>query len=423
MKAPNGQPTNLNEEQWVAVRTQRFKDWFGDWEKSTRIEKLKNSEPIINKYNGEYELNRESAKAWAKDNLRNTYTNKDTGEKISVSRLGINKSTSHSMGDEAHLKSFVDIPNFIENSIFITEQEAGKENAKYSKYRYYVAGVKIGGEDYTVKITIGVDSNGNKFYDHALTQFEKGKLIDQINNQPANGFISMGAEPNPSVAEHKDTKLVSILQNNSSKVVDENGEPMVVYHGTDAEFNVFDNKKGRENMDIQGMFFSPDKFDSQGYGSKVKSFFLNIRKPSPTTFMLNFQGQNKAGVKAYEYAIKQGYDGVMEEDDGYVSEYITFYPNQIKSATDNVGTYSEERDDIRYQIIGEQGARNLDNIEESTKRIENLAVAREMETAGKSTKEIRLATGWERGADGMTVKRLELYNIDNFEIDAEYKDS
>ena len=32
MRAPNGKPTNLNERQWVQVRTQAFKDWFGDWE-------------------------------------------------------------------------------------------------------------------------------------------------------------------------------------------------------------------------------------------------------------------------------------------------------------------------------------------------------------------------------------------------------
>ena len=30
MKAPNGKATNLNEAQWIDVRTKRFKDWFGD---------------------------------------------------------------------------------------------------------------------------------------------------------------------------------------------------------------------------------------------------------------------------------------------------------------------------------------------------------------------------------------------------------
>ena len=32
LKAPNGQPTNLNEQQWLQVRTPAFKQWFGDWQ-------------------------------------------------------------------------------------------------------------------------------------------------------------------------------------------------------------------------------------------------------------------------------------------------------------------------------------------------------------------------------------------------------
>lgn len=32
VKAPNGKPTNLTENQWVQVRTPAFKQWFGDWE-------------------------------------------------------------------------------------------------------------------------------------------------------------------------------------------------------------------------------------------------------------------------------------------------------------------------------------------------------------------------------------------------------
>lgn len=32
MKAPNGQPTQLSERQWIQVRTPSFKNWFGDWE-------------------------------------------------------------------------------------------------------------------------------------------------------------------------------------------------------------------------------------------------------------------------------------------------------------------------------------------------------------------------------------------------------
>ncbi|WP_369677788.1 ADP-ribosyltransferase-containing protein, partial [Klebsiella pneumoniae] len=40
-----------------------------------------------------------------------------------------------------------------------------------------------------------------------------------------------------------------------SKVRDENGNLLKVYHGTTENFTVFDKTKGRANMDIQGMFF------------------------------------------------------------------------------------------------------------------------------------------------------------------------
>ena len=55
----------------------------------------------------------------------------------------------------------------------------------------------------------------------------------------------------------------------------------------------------------------------------------------------------------------------------------------------------------RHSLIGEQGAANLDKAEEATTRLDNLAVAREMETEGKDAKAIRMATDWERGADGL----------------------
>ena len=37
MKAPNGEETNLTEDQWLAVRTPAFKAWFGDWEADSTV--------------------------------------------------------------------------------------------------------------------------------------------------------------------------------------------------------------------------------------------------------------------------------------------------------------------------------------------------------------------------------------------------
>ena len=360
MKAPNGKPTRLTEKQWAQVRTKAFKSWFGDWEKAARIEKLRKSEPVEitgEEYKGKYELNRDSAKAWIKDNLRGEYTIADTGEKIAIGRKGINKVTSHSMGNEAHLKSLIAVPKMLEQSVFITEEKADKLNAQYPTYRYYVVGLNIAGVDYTAKLTIGVDENGNKYYDHALTEIEKGKLLDQINGQAVdNGFMSTGAEPNPSVTDSKDTKLVSILQTNSSKFVDENGEPMVFYHNTNNNFSVFDSKRNGTHTDAgwlgDGFYFYGDENEGSGYGNIKMGVFLNVRDPYYATSKENNQlaeaNSRDMSVDFRENLEEEGYDGVFYNGD-LRQEAVVFEPNQIKSATDNNGEFSQESDDIRYR--------------------------------------------------------------------------
>jgi len=59
------------------------------------------------------------------------------------------------------------------------------------------------------------------------------------------------------------------------------------------------------------------------------------------------------GSEEFSAALKrQGYDGVIAEDasDGNsYREYVAFEPNQVKSATENIGTYRTASRDIRYQ--------------------------------------------------------------------------
>ena len=75
--------------------------------------------------------------------------------------------------------------------------------------------------------------------------------------------------------------------------------------------------------------------------------------------------------------------------------------------------FNARKADVRFRFIGEKGAANLDKSEEVTTRLDNLAVAREMETDGKDARKIKLATGWERGADGKWR-----YEAEDFEVDA-----
>ena len=67
--------------------------------------------------------------------------------------------------------------------------------------------------------------------------------------------------------------------------------------------------------------------------------------------------------------------------------------------------------ELRMRVIGEVGARRMDDAVEATTMMDNLAVAKEMEEAGKDAKAIKRATGWERGAD-----KLWRYEMEDFEF-------
>ena len=303
MKAPNGQPSKLTPRQWVQVRTKAFKAWFGDWEKRSRIEKLRKSEPIVRKgdeYKGKYELNSRSAEDYVLHSLRGEYPNNDTGDVIRITRAS-RKVAHHDAENEVHLRSIAYIPEMIENAVFIEERQ-NEKGSKFDSYRYYVVGLKIGGVDYTAKLVVGV-KDGDSYYDHSLTEIEKNNLIDLTDGVKA--YVS-GNEAAPFTG--KDKRLLSILQTNSSKVVDENGEPMVVYHGTQSEFNAFDKDAVRERGDgVKGFFFAPAarRESVAGYyaqhGGSIMPVFLNLKRPLVRSTSENLEAKG----------IADGYDGII----------------------------------------------------------------------------------------------------------------
>lgn len=415
MKAPNGKPTNLSEKQWAQVRTTAFKNWFGDWEKAARIEKLRRSKAVkITEadYSGKYELTRNSTKQWAKDSIRGEYTIADTGEKVNVSKVSINEVLSHGERDAAHLKSISSIGKLLHNAIFITETPNAKYNDKYESYRYYVVGVKIDGVNYTAKLVVGV-KNGKTYYDHRLTQIEKGSLLDSLN-----GLSNSVAEKQQTSFIGKDSKLLSILQTNSSKVVDGNGEPMVAYHGSNNEFTKFDTARigsSTGTSDGRGFYFTTDKDYANSFGKdgNVLSVFLNIDNPLSLKektiikrqlfdiikridekevaadgehwLISNYANYYDVGIDGaireaaeseYPYSdndvelvnslisasgnfkdvVSSVYEitgkssEIVPKENGTV-HYVVTNPNQIKSATDNNGNFSTTEDDILYRTV------------------------------------------------------------------------
>lgn len=135
---------------------------------------------------------------------------------------------------------------------------------------------------------------------------------------------------------------------NASKVVDANGEPRVVYHQTSEQFTKFDLSMSRVQSDVQGFFFSSGTEDWSAMGDEKMAVFLNLRNPVDKPIV--DQSKNYAGVVARENLLKAGNDGAIsfDEDESEEIEYLVLSPSQIKSATDNVGVFDKENDDIRF---------------------------------------------------------------------------
>lgn len=75
--------------------------------------------------------------------------------------------------------------------------------------------------------------------------------------------------------------------------------------------------------------------------------------------------------------------------------------------------------DVRFSIIGLQGAQNLDAISGDTAIVDNLEVAIEMEIRNESPLKIKIATGWQRGADNKWKYELDSSKTSlNFNIDS-----
>lgn len=190
-----------------------------------------------------------------------------------------------------------------------------------------------------------------------------------------------------------------------SKVVDENGEPLVVYHGGAKGIDTFSNSADKYQM----FYFTDDEYLAEEYrtynqkveNSEVYPVYLSMKKPLNLTFELGNdklpQTIKEISKKAYdtyeientdysmtdkiklsyllvnyrneivEYAKANGYDGLItyeQQPNGHFGGvgYIVFEPTQIKSVY-NKGTFDPKNPNIFYQPGYHGGSKNFDRFD------------------------------------------------------------
>ena len=211
-------------------------------------------------------------------------------------------------------------------------------------------------------------------------------------------------ENNDSAKDNKGRTLTKEQQEyfKDSKVRDENGNLLEVYHGTEANvgipeeywFTMFDIDKATQHVSTMGDgFYFTDSYErASSYAhskGNVYKTYLNIKNPFSKnvnkTFKESVENINPAydtknlkmansdrfdGTKLRQYLIDNGYDGISLD-----GTYVAFYPEQIKSVKNQNPT---DNPDIRYSQNNESWQEYLNKNYKNTGR-------------GEAIKDVKLA--------------------------------
>ena len=365
MKAPNGKPTNLTEKQWVQVRTRAFKDWFGDWEKAAKLRMIGNISPVSVDRFSHIEQKEAEAIFEKLENGKNIHD----GCEVQWVKSAVGKILRHKGFDTSRLIPV--IKDVFDNSVLIASEqemkrEGHKEHPNFKGYHHYVGKIQADGKEYYVRFTLQELNTHNK---NIVANQLHSTYVSDIEITSADTRVNTGNAPaTANTSTFVDAKLRQFLEeakeaaDNSSKVVDENGEPLVVYHGSDYR-----------PLNGNGILIPNN-------GAMGKAVYFSSAFPEAADYAREKLGDMSLSEdEVYDNGyITEVFVNVRDEEDIAPSSYgngeiivAVRESNQIKSATDNAGAFSAGNDDIRYSRAEEDDANRRFNEELSGLTEEN----------------------------------------------------
>lgn len=276
MKAPNGKPTNLTERQWVQVRTPAFKEWFGDWENDPEnASKVvdENGEPMV-VYHGSRPI--EIADGVYRYNDFSTFDasrTRDIGIHFSVNKgvarmvswhpdtvEVVDKSGNPTDRDSNIFEVFLNIRTLLPVIDFFSTSTGDIETSIHEMRDSHILPeksidrIEAAFDSIVYDRTKNFDYDGKEFYDvvrKELSSLEAPGFVyeNYAEDTGDKSYAVLSANQIKSATNNSgafsttnDNILFSIAPPvdsqefhdwfDGSKVVDENGNPMVVYHGS-----------------------------------------------------------------------------------------------------------------------------------------------------------------------------------------------
>ncbi len=324
--------TKLTYGQWVQVRTPNFKAWFGDWEAVRAQERLDAMEPVQVRVPdawrglGHAELRQKMAEELDRMVREKTQIEHPELGMIQVGRAGAKK-TSGSARDPAKSLVAADIEALIPASIYArTEPSRGGDGPDIEGYSTLLARVDVDGVPLVASFTVRHQSDGQWYYNAVALHDGKEKAQDSY-GRPDQQAGSRFA-PIAGLSDFIRRPLARVNPEAVSKVVDSaTGEPLVVYHGTGADFSVFDGKKSgshtREVDARKGFFLSSSPEIASEYaeeagangGANIMPAYVSLQNP----LVIDEGGRNYDPIRFNDYIVRakeQGHDGVLPRNTG-----------------------------------------------------------------------------------------------------------
>jgi len=216
------------------------------------------------------------SKSFSKDRAKEIYssleqpTNKYDNQSVKLVNSVVGKILRHKGFDSS--KIIPHLTEIIENAIPIYFEVERKPNVSNNivGFHNYLSKINIDGKEYYVRITAQELVEGrkgkpdNEIHSTFVSDIEFYETKNLTGSSVSSQIILQGDQTQTTKV---DTKLQNFFekartaQDNTSKVVDENGEPMVVYHETDAEFKSFFRLPKQK-----GYFFFKDKSEADKWG-------------------------------------------------------------------------------------------------------------------------------------------------------------
>ena len=232
-RLPNGEPSKLTERQWVQVRTENFKKWFGDWEKIALQKELDEMKALAVTPSEEVLTKRDIESLF--EQVGAVKNNRD-GRIVTFPKATAGKVFYHK-GTPAQL-IVPSVKEIFEQSIPIyseaeKEMPGHKPHRNIKDYHNYVGKVLADGNEYYVRFTVreeAVWKNNKKpkneahsFAISAVELYQKNKgSLTEIHTKQTLGKMS----PNP-IDKRLNEWFESVNENEASKNIDENGESCI----------------------------------------------------------------------------------------------------------------------------------------------------------------------------------------------------